>query len=346
MLISLCVPTFNRGQRLRECLEALANALDRHPYTTCFEVCVSDNASTDSTSDVIQSFKDRFPRFRTQRHASNLGFAGNYLSLLSLAAGDWIAVFGDDDIASEETLKLLMHHLRDEHRTIVFWQRNPTDANSVGIEQEGSRVFDSITSLLQSMDLFELSFIGNMVFPRKMALSVANRIDTRSAYPSVALSLNLVGLSGIKQVSGKLVHDTAMERQWISWQPIYTAVDAARIVCEYVRPFSTKAIARRLSLKVARSLPRAIMLVRSGTLPNLSENPYRSVGAKNIFQIYATDFVSFGTTAFLWIVFSAVPVRLGCWITGVNCTLRSEGNTSVPPRDMCLQDTVELKQSR
>ena len=346
MLISLCVPTFNRASRLQQCLNALANALDTHADSQYFEICVSDNASTDDTEEVVARFNSRFPAFRKQRHAINLGFAGNYQSLFSLATGDWVVVIGDDDIATDETLNLLMIHLRGEHGTVVFRPSTAPLQNLVSTNTRGKQVFESLSSLFKSMDLFDLSFIGNVVFPRKAALVFTDCIDTRSAYPTVALAVKIACVSGLTQVTGRLIHDTAVERKWIQWQPIYTAIDTVRVVGMLVSPFVSKPITRKLLLKHLRSLPRSIMLVRASILPNLHENPYRSISIKNIYEVYSVDYFCVVLSVLVWLVFSIVPLRMGCWIVGLDSSLRSGTKESSTPTDMCFQESVEYTTTR
>jgi glycosyltransferase involved in cell wall biosynthesis len=56
--VSVIVPTYNRCELLRQTLEALAaQRFDRDG----FEVIVSDDGSSDGTSDVVRSFVDRLP---------------------------------------------------------------------------------------------------------------------------------------------------------------------------------------------------------------------------------------------------------------------------------------------
>jgi len=341
MLISLCVLTFNRASLLQECLNALALALDSHPEAHSFEVCVSDNASTDSTPEVIERFSSRFPAFRLQRHPCNIGFAGNYLSLFSLASGDWVVVMGDDDIASHETLNLLLIHLRDERRVVFFRPPKGELAKIPETVLNEKLVYDSLSSLFASLDIFDLSFIGNVVFPRDVVIPFSKSIDIRSAYPTAALALRLARHSGLTQVTGKLVQDTGVARSWVQWQPIYTAIDTVRIVGTLVSPFVPKAITRKLLQKHLRSLPRSIMLVRAGILPNLSENPYRSVSIKNIYEVYSADYLYGVVSIFVWLVFSIVPLRLGCWIVGIDSSLRIGIKGSPKSPDMCLQESVE-----
>ena len=78
------------------------------------ECVVSDNASSDRTSEVIASYSDRFP-IRVFRNEENIGIIANITKSVSeLARGEFALVIGDDDalcaLAVERILKVLRVH--------------------------------------------------------------------------------------------------------------------------------------------------------------------------------------------------------------------------------------------
>ena len=52
MKISICIPTYNRAKHLANCLQSIA--LNKNRSKIDFEVCVSDNFSTDNTEDIVR----------------------------------------------------------------------------------------------------------------------------------------------------------------------------------------------------------------------------------------------------------------------------------------------------
>lgn len=103
--LSILVPTYNRSEYLKECLESLLST------TTDCEIVVSDNASTDDTPSLVESFSD--PRIRYIRHETNLGAVKNYNFLLSEARGDFVCLFGDDDLAIPGCFEIKVSLLKD-----------------------------------------------------------------------------------------------------------------------------------------------------------------------------------------------------------------------------------------
>ena len=54
MLISICIPTYNRTQSLLNCLNSLCLQTNSN-----FEVCISDNCSDYNIDELIEPFKKK-----------------------------------------------------------------------------------------------------------------------------------------------------------------------------------------------------------------------------------------------------------------------------------------------
>src|SRR5690349_10985865 len=70
MKISVCIPNFNYGRYLRAAIESVLGQSHQD-----FEIVIADNASTDDSVEVVESFRD--PRIRLRRNRTNVGFAPN-----------------------------------------------------------------------------------------------------------------------------------------------------------------------------------------------------------------------------------------------------------------------------
>ena len=52
MRLSICIPTYNRAFHLNNCLHSIISNKSR--FAIDFEICVSDNCSTDETEKVVR----------------------------------------------------------------------------------------------------------------------------------------------------------------------------------------------------------------------------------------------------------------------------------------------------
>jgi glycosyltransferase involved in cell wall biosynthesis len=118
--ISICIPTYNRAAHLANCLNSLI--VNRERTDVEFEVCVSDNGSTDNTADVVRAAQARLP-IRYHRNERNLGIPRNFLNVVSMAKGDFAWLVGDDDLLVPDCIHKLAR-LIDSHPNVDFFYVN------------------------------------------------------------------------------------------------------------------------------------------------------------------------------------------------------------------------------
>jgi glycosyltransferase involved in cell wall biosynthesis len=91
--VSILIPTFNRAEFLKAAITS-ALAQDYHNL----EILISDNASSDETSQVVQPFLAD-PRVKYFRNETNIGMVRNWhKATFERSTGDWFLLLSDDDI--------------------------------------------------------------------------------------------------------------------------------------------------------------------------------------------------------------------------------------------------------
>lgn len=109
--VSILIATYNRADLLPATLDSALTQTHRD-----VEVIVSDNASTDSTPELMQAYVARDPRVRYIRRSVNEGPIVNYHTALELATGDYIAFLDSDD---------LFHPTKIERQLECFGTQSP-----------------------------------------------------------------------------------------------------------------------------------------------------------------------------------------------------------------------------
>ncbi len=104
---------------------AIQSILDQ--TLTDFELLIVDDASTDTTRDIIHTFKD--PRIRVFYHEKNRGSAAARNTALREAKGEYIALMDADDISLPSRLMRQKRYL-DTHKDIGL-----LGTNSIGLER-------------------------------------------------------------------------------------------------------------------------------------------------------------------------------------------------------------------
>jgi len=94
--LSICIPTYNRLDKLRGCLELLIPQLAVLP-PSLVDIIIVNNASTDGTEQFLNSLPGKYPFVNVFHNSVNLGFDGNTIKCIEHADGDYAALLSDDD---------------------------------------------------------------------------------------------------------------------------------------------------------------------------------------------------------------------------------------------------------
>jgi len=87
-----------------------------------FEVCVSDNGSSDETEAVVRRAQQTLA-IRYRRNSANLGIPRNFLNVVEMAQGEFVWLVGDDDLLMPYALDALSE-LIEKHQSVDFFYVN------------------------------------------------------------------------------------------------------------------------------------------------------------------------------------------------------------------------------
>ena len=112
-LLTIGIPTYSRADLLDLCLASVLPQVEES--AALVECVVSDNASTDHTSQVLTNYKSRFPCLKVFRNETNIGIIGNITKTASeLALGDYVLLIGDDDVLTLGAISRILRQLQSE----------------------------------------------------------------------------------------------------------------------------------------------------------------------------------------------------------------------------------------
>ena len=126
-LISIVIPSNNRTELLDEAIESIIT--DPSWNSDC-ELCISDNSKGDGTEKLIRTkYSDRSQIFyRRSLDAPSLD--ANVNMAISMARGEYVWIFGDDDLIVENFLAELITYLKSSSPDIVI-------LNSCSFQEQG-----------------------------------------------------------------------------------------------------------------------------------------------------------------------------------------------------------------
>ncbi len=106
-LVTIVLPTYN-GSRFLE--EAIGSCLAQS-YTG-FELIIVDDASTDSTPQIIARFQELDRRIRSVRHATNLGLPAALNTGFAISRGELLTWTSDDNLYRPNALAVLVDFMK------------------------------------------------------------------------------------------------------------------------------------------------------------------------------------------------------------------------------------------
>jgi len=121
MFLSICIPTYNRIHCLNNCLNAIY--ISKKNFDHEFEVCISDNCSTEDVEKVVNLYKDKI-NIKFKKNKENIGLGKNILEAVSMAKGDYAWILGNDDFILPNTLEKFYQLVNSNSEVDYFFINN------------------------------------------------------------------------------------------------------------------------------------------------------------------------------------------------------------------------------
>ena len=236
--ISIGLPVFNGESYLDESLSSLLGQ-------TCddFELIISDNASTDSTSDIVASHEARDSRIRYVRQSQNIGASENFLYVLGQARSELFMWASHDDIWEDNWLEVLSACITPED-VGVRGRINLTRDGEVVAEKKppNFRRFDFARCFLRNENDYR-SHYAYSLFNREKLIRADLESFKFEYYPDAILIYCLLEQGSLRTVDQTSLryrlHDenlgSSYSQKWKGWKKLLYRVHPLRYYLAYVR---------------------------------------------------------------------------------------------------------------
>ena len=107
-MISIAMATYNGKTFIREQLDSILAQTEQD-----FEIVICDDASTDSTPQILDEYARKDSRIRVYKNEKNLGYRENFNKAVSLCKGDFVAFSDQDDLWFPNHLQALHDAIGD-----------------------------------------------------------------------------------------------------------------------------------------------------------------------------------------------------------------------------------------
>ena len=116
--ISIGLPVYNGEKYLQQAVESILTQT-----LGDFELIISDNASTDRTGEICESFAARDRRVRYHRNPANVGAGKNYNRVFELARAPYFKWAAHDDVCAPRFLEMCIAALDRDPAIVLAYPR-------------------------------------------------------------------------------------------------------------------------------------------------------------------------------------------------------------------------------
>lgn len=191
LVISVCVPSYNRPESLRELIEAFL--VQTYAYK---ELIITDDSSNEAVKKMLDQYSG-YPEIRYYKNAQNIGFAHNLRKSLLLAKGDVTIMMGDDDIFLVSNALSQYVRVFSENPTVSYMYANQVQFASDGSvkaivdEFTSSKKFGHGKKAIERL-LVTSIFIGGLTFRNHPGIVAKYYPDEEYLHPQFLFSGNIL----------------------------------------------------------------------------------------------------------------------------------------------------------
>lgn len=139
ILLSICIPTYNRADYLNKAIQSIVNSPD---FGNAVEIVISDNCSTDNTEMTCAQWAERFSNIKYFKQPEQTKIADkNFIDVMSLGSGEYLKLSNDSITFTKETLGFMLKTVekhKTEKETLFFhmtrFGKNSNDKKTVIIK--------------------------------------------------------------------------------------------------------------------------------------------------------------------------------------------------------------------
>lgn len=174
-ILSICIPTYNGGNYLKYNVNKLIGLSLKYN----FDICVSDNASTDGTQEFMLKLVSKYDFVKYHRNNENMGFANNTDYVLKMADTEYVWLLGDDDEILEDGLIKVIKVLNEYKPNICVVNGNSGEKRVKDIQ---SKLYMDKNKVLA--DLGEhMSWISSLIWSKKLINNIKISNIKNNAFP-------------------------------------------------------------------------------------------------------------------------------------------------------------------
>ena len=163
-MLSICIPTYNRAGKLDICINSIFSQIGNDDS---IEVLIINNASTDTTEEVILKYASIYKNLTYIKNEINIGGDRNIYKALEKARGSYIFLHGDDDIFFNDTIYPILDIIKNNLTCGIIFVNVLKDNKEV-------KISNGMGNYLRETSIYS-TFISSLIFKREEYLKLEDR---------------------------------------------------------------------------------------------------------------------------------------------------------------------------
>jgi abequosyltransferase len=207
-LLSICIPTFNRGDFLEQALASIIDSLSEKAQSQ-IEIVISNNASTDKTAEIISTFQEKLPKisWNIVHQTTNIGSI-NVVVVTKYAIGKFIWIVSDDDIVSKSSIKYILQTLQDKSDTkSLILEYSTFQENPINKKQIPFKIKEKVLDRDEALSILStnITFLSILIFKNKN-LQIDRAIKNSTHLPQCYLFADQISQGQVAYLSGVSIY--------------------------------------------------------------------------------------------------------------------------------------------
>ena len=196
--LSICIPTRNRKDLLKECLESILSQSIKPN-----EILIIDGSSNDETKNYVNEMQARYPFVIYELQEDKNGIAGAVIKGIKKANSDFCWMLSDDDLLENNSVSNVLHFLNLNQdlsglsvnyefydKTMTYRIKNMPASKNISLPDQVK--FNSIESTFEEIG-HHLGFLSGQIVKRKLCLNVFEQNNIEK-YMTPWIITNIIGL--------------------------------------------------------------------------------------------------------------------------------------------------------
>ena len=170
-LLSICIPTFNRAGYLKRLLDDLLPAIQ--PHREKISIHIIDNASTDQTPALCDSYIQAGHALNYSRNESNIGADANAVRAFEHVDGVYGWILGDDEYVYRQTVDTVIATLEKQPLALLYLKSEPCTETAIARKSPRSQAISHYASNIDFSHKIGIyfTFISAIIFNKQQAMT-------------------------------------------------------------------------------------------------------------------------------------------------------------------------------